>query len=87
MWKDSSDVQSGIIKGVGEREKFAGQVNHKRSFLMAHAYFYVNLQQNYLLPSFTDDEFSETHKVANKYGLKMATEKLVGVYLLPGKVA
>jgi len=54
---------------------------------MAHAYFYVNLQQNYLLPSFTDDEFSETHKVANKYGLKMATEKLVGVYLLPGKVA
>lgn len=50
MWKDSSDVESGIVKGVGEREKLAGQVNHKGSFLMEHAYFNVNLQQIYLLP-------------------------------------
>lgn len=54
---------------------------------MERAYFYVNLQQIYLLLGFTDNWVSETYEVANGYCLKTATEKLAGMYLLPEKVA
>lgn len=53
---------------------------------MEFAYFYVNLEQIHL-PLFTDtSEVTEMYRVANKCGLKMAREKLVGGNLLLGKI-
>lgn len=46
-----NDIQRGIMKEMGEREKFAGTVNCKISFsffLMELAYFCVNLEQIHL---------------------------------------